>query len=422
MIKFEKNSLILLRYIMDEDVNNDKNKAEEELKLWKLKKMLDFLEHAKGDGTSMISLIIPPGDQISKVSKMLSNEHATASNIKSRVNRQSVQDAITSVLQRLKLFNVVPPNGLVIYCGNTLTEHGIKQQMISFEPPKPINTSLYVCDNRFHVDSLQYLFKDESVFGFIVVDGSGCLYGTVSGNVPRVLQTFTVDLPNKHGRGGQSALRFSRLREEKRQNYIRKVAEGATAMFIENDKCNVEGLILAGSADLKTTLSKSDLFDPRLASKIIKIVDVSYGDLEGFKEAISLSSDLLGNVKLVKEKKLIEEYFDHINRNTGMFCFGIKDTLAALENGAVDKLVVWEDLPDEYIFNANTNIKENVLEYLVENHKKYGATLHLISDKTSEGSQLCKGFGGCVGILRFRMDFTNDYDEVNEDDTYDDFL
>jgi peptide subunit release factor 1 (eRF1) len=32
-----------------------------------------------------------------------------------------------------------------------------------------------------------------------------------------------VDLPKKHGRGGQSALRFARLRLEKRHNYVRKV-------------------------------------------------------------------------------------------------------------------------------------------------------------------------------------------------------
>jgi hypothetical protein len=33
-----------------------------------------------------------------------------------------------------------------------------------------------------------------------------------------------VDLPKKHGRGGQSALRFARLRMEKRHNYVRKVS------------------------------------------------------------------------------------------------------------------------------------------------------------------------------------------------------
>ena len=35
----------------------------------------------------MISLIIPPKDQISRVAKMLADEFGTASNIKSRVNR-----------------------------------------------------------------------------------------------------------------------------------------------------------------------------------------------------------------------------------------------------------------------------------------------------------------------------------------------
>jgi len=71
-----------------------------------------------------------------------------------------------------------------------------------------------------------------------------------------------VDLPKKHGRGGQSALRFARLRMEKRHNYVRKVAEVATQLFITNDKPNIAGLILAGSADFKTELSQSDMFDP----------------------------------------------------------------------------------------------------------------------------------------------------------------
>ena len=64
------------------------------------------------------------------------------------------------------------------------------------------------------------------------------------------------------GRGGQSALRFARLRMEKRHNYVRKVAEVATQMFISQDKVNIAGLILAGSADFKTELSQSDMFDP----------------------------------------------------------------------------------------------------------------------------------------------------------------
>lgn len=63
-------------------------------------------------------------------------------------------------------------------------------------------------------------------------------------------------------------MRFARLRIERRHNYVRKVAETAVHLFIVNEKVNVTGLILAGSADFKSELSQSDLFDPRLATKV----------------------------------------------------------------------------------------------------------------------------------------------------------
>jgi len=120
---------------------NDKN-----IQQWKIKKLIKSLESARGNGTSMISLIIRPGDQIAQVSKMLAEEYGTASNIKSRVNRQSVLGAITSTQQRLKLYNKVPPNGLVVYCGTINTAEGKEKKVnIDFEPFKPINTSLYLC-------------------------------------------------------------------------------------------------------------------------------------------------------------------------------------------------------------------------------------------------------------------------------------
>lgn len=56
-----------------------------------------------------------------------------------------------------------------------------------------------------------------------------------------------------------------------------QVAELATQMFITNDKPNVSGLVLSGSADFKTELSQSDMFDPRLQAVVLGVVDVSYG-------------------------------------------------------------------------------------------------------------------------------------------------
>ncbi|AQZ09635.1 SUP45 (YBR143C) [Zygosaccharomyces parabailii] len=423
--------------------------AEKNIEIWKIKKLIKSLENARGNGTSMISLVIPPKGQIALNQRMLTDEYGTASNIKSRVNRLSVLSAITSTQQKLKLYNKVPPNGLVLYCGDIITDEG-KEKKVTFdiEPYKPINTKLYLCDNKFHTEVLSELLEADDKFGFIVMDGQGCLFGLLSGNTRTVLHKFSVDLPKKHGRGGQSAVRFARLREEKRHNYVRKVAEVAVQNFITDDKINVKGLILAGSADFKTDLAKSELFDQRLASKIIKIVDISYGGENGFNQAIELSAETLANVKFVQEKKLLTEYFEEISQDTGKFCYGIDDTLKALELGAVEFLIVYENLETvRYVFK-NTEGEEvlklaepdqldksqaidkstgqemeiieeqPLIEWLAENYKNFGAHLEFITDKSSEGAQFVSGFGGIGGILRYKVNFEQLADD-SDDEYYD---
>jgi len=429
---------------MSDEKGEDAEKAVEQ---WKIKKLIKTLEEARGNGTSMISLIVPPKDQISRVSKMLGDELGTATNIKSRVNRLSVLGAITSVQQRLKLYNRVPPNGLVIYCGTIMTAEGKdKKVSIDFEPFKPINTSLYLCDNKFHTEALKELLESDEKFGFIIMDGNGSLFGVLAGNNRTVLHKFSVDLPKKHGRGGQSALRFARLRLEKRHNYVRKVAEAATQMYITNDKPNVAGLVLAGSAEFKAKLNTSDLFDPRLAAIVTKIVDVSYGGENGFNQAIELAADALSNVKFIREKKLLANYFTQISRDTGKYCFGVKDTLAALDSGAVEELIVWENLDIQRITLKHPNtgdtsvvhlreeqmkeqkfesegveleIEENMslVEWIANHFKEFGAKLQFVTNRSQEGAQFCKGFGGIGGILRYQLEFA-DFDEPEDEDDF----
>jgi len=439
------------------------NETDKQIEMFKVKKLIKNLQAARGNGTSMISLIIPPGDQISRVNKMLSDEYGTASNIKSRVNRLSVLGAITSTQQRLKLYSKCPKNGLVIYCGTVITEEGKERKVnIDFEPFKAINTSLYLCDNKFHTEDLNELLMDDEAFGFIIMDGNGSLYGTVRGSSREVLHKFSVDLPKKHGRGGQSALRFARLRLEKRHNYVRKVAEMATQLFVpDGQKPCVQGIVLAGSADFKAELMRSDLFDQRLAKIVIRMVDVSYGGLNGFNQAIELSADTLGTVKLMKEKKLLQKYMDEISQDTGKYCFMVDDTFKALELGAVEDLIIWENLDIDRITLRNTSTseetvvhlskeqqsndnffhdnetgvelevvdKEPIVEWFANHYKDYGCNLEFITDRSSEGTQYVKGFGGIGGILRWKVDFVElnnyedaanaNYDESESDDSDD---
>jgi len=226
------------------------------------------------------------------------------------------------------------------------------------------------------------------------------------------------------------------LRIEKRRNYVRKVCELATQHFISDEKPTVTGLVVAGSAELKGQVVASELFDPRLMAVLLRpLVDVSYGGEHGFGLAIDYVSDRLKGLKLVQEKRLLTRFLDEVSRDTGMYCFGIADTARALEMGAMEKIIMWESFgalrltlqnpqsgevrvrfcgPEdvssgEAFLCPDTQVQLDVierstfLEWIVEAHKGFGATLELVTHRSTQGSQFCKGFGGVGGLLRYRV-------------------
>ncbi len=47
-----------------------------------------------------------------------------------------------------------------------------------------------------------------------------------------------------------------------------------------------------------------------------------------------------------------------------------------------------------------------MLEWLANNYKKFGCVLEFVTNRSQEGSQFCRGFGGIGGILRYSVDVT----------------
>lgn len=320
-----------------------------------------------------------------------------------------------------------------------------KKINFDFEPFRPINQFLYDCSSKFKTEPLQSLLADDDKFGFVIVDGNGALYATLQGNSREILQKITVELPKKHRKGGQSSVRFARLREEKRHNYLRKVAELTGANFITNDKPNVTGLILAGNAQFKNELSETEMLDKRLLPLIIAVVDVSYGGENGLNEAITLAGDALTNVKFVAEKKLVSKFFEEIALDTNMIVFGVEDTMKALELGAVETILLFEELEinryviknpikgdtrtlflnaqqqkdTKYFKDRETGAdleviqEDSLAEWLCLNYQNYGASVEFITDKSQEGFQFVKGFGGIGGFLRYKIDIEEHQGDIN---------
>ena len=58
---------------------------------------------------------------------------------------------------------------------------------------------------------------------------------------------------------------------------------------------------------------------------------------------------------------------------------------------------------------------ETFLDYITENYSKYGCDLCIVTDKSIEGNQLIKGFGGIGGILRWKYEMDQYYGSFGAD-------
>ena len=59
-----------------------------------------------------------------------------------------------------------------------------------------------------------------------------------------------------------------------------------------------------------------------------------------------------------------------------------------------------------------------LLEWFAEKYKEFGANLEFVSNRSQEGAQFVKGFGGIGGLLRYKVDFTNLASVDEEEDEF----
>ncbi len=340
------------------------------VKLYKIRKILDELSQKTGRGTELISLYIPTGKQLHEVITNLREEQGTADNIKSDLTRTHVVDSISKVLQRLKLYKKTPERGLVIFSGALPPEGGgpLGSEVVKvyeIDPPKVLKTFLYRCDDHFHVDILKDMLKDENLIGFLAIDAKDTGWGLLHGDKIEVLKETGSGVAGKHRQGGQSAKRFQKLREMELTYYFNRVAEITKEYFI--DIYPIKGLIISGPGPTKEDFINGNYLEYRLKEMVLGTIDASYAGSEGIREAFSKSTELLSDFRMVEEKKMVEELFKHINNNSGLAAYGLKEIINLLKNNVVSQIIITGDINLHRIeikCKRCNNITEEIVERL----------------------------------------------------------
>ncbi|HEY7733559.1 MAG TPA: peptide chain release factor aRF-1 [Nitrososphaera sp.] len=421
-------------------VNANASAKWDSVRRYKLTRMINELASISGHGTELVTVYIPPRRPIFEVISQLRNEAGTASNIKSDLTRSHVQDALSTTMEYLKKYKTTPENGLVVFCGAIPNDRGIGKEKIEIypvDPPKPVQISLYRCDDHFWTDHLKDMLKDDKAIGILAIDTQEAGIGILTGNDSKTIDSLTSGVAGKHRQGGQSARRFERLRDNELNEYYHRVAAHAKAVFI--DQYNVKGIIVGGPGPTKENFLKEEYLDYRLQNSIIATLDTGYSGEEGVREILDKArkEGVLQEFRLMEEKQIIDKFMTEIHSGRGLGIYGIHDVVNAAKNGVADLVVVTDDISfvklefrckvcrtvQEKVVERSDVIatkqsymskqcpscgatdydavEKDIVEYLEELTSMTGSRLEVISGRTEEGAQLAS-LGKIGAILRYK--------------------
>src|SRR3989338_6647433 len=278
------------------NIMNDKQKLQ-------LEEQIEELEAVRGRHTELVTVLIPAEFNIHSVTKQLEAERSTADNIKSKATRSAVTDSIDMIIRTLKGTKQTPPNGLALYAGNVSEKEGVSDiKLWAIEPPKPLRVRMYRCDQVFVTEPLREMLQTDEVYGLVAIDRQEATIGLLEGKQIKVLRKLTSGVPSKVRAGGQSSQRFARITEGLAKEFFRRVAEHMKE-FLE------EGMLVT-----------------KLKEKVIAVKDIGYVDEHGLRLLVEASKDDIAEQEIIKEKKIIEEFFTVLGKYPEKAAYGFEQT------------------------------------------------------------------------------------------------
>jgi peptide chain release factor subunit 1 len=359
---------------------------------FELNKTVKELEKYRGRHTELVSVYIPSGYEMVKIINHLSQEAGTASNIKSTSTRQNVEDALERMIQHLRLFKMTPPRGLAVFSGNVSEKEGGSDVRVwSIEPPVKLNIRLYRCDKTFVLEPLRDMMDVKEIYGLVIMDNRESDVAYLKGKTIIPISKETSNVPGKTKAGGQSALRYDHLREGAIKDFYQRIAEQIKKAFFQVE--GLKGIIVGGPGPAKYNLIENHNYViTELKNKIIGFKDISYTGSYGMQELVEKSEDILANEAVTQEKQIMNKFFGLLNKDPDHVSYGEGHVRDCLERGAVDTLLISEELEDAKI------------EEYEKLGEQFSTKVEIISVETMEGKQL-RDIGKFAAILRYKLNY-----------------
>jgi peptide subunit release factor 1 (eRF1) len=220
------------------------------------------------------------------------------------------------------------------------------------------------------------MYCDETNYGIVLISGNGFMFYKLVKSGSHVdtncIYNSTVKLQKRQKKGGQSAPRIERLREEKEHIYIKKVSEKMidTFMIDNKTKLNVDCIIVGGPAQMKQKVIDLPENKKMLGHSIKKVVDTAEINNTTVWNVYEKCIDIITNNEENDAIILIQDIKNMMNLADNRLIYGINDVINNLQSCSIQKLLISSNIDSEIkknIFLLNTYgciiIETNPLNY-----------------------------------------------------------
>lgn len=187
-----------------------------------------------------------------------------------------------------------------------------------------------------------------------------------------------------------SAARFERITESLAKEFFKRVAESMKEIFFEMPK--LKGLLIGGPIPTKEEFLEYGELVTTLKNKVIAVKDIGYTDEHGLKLLVEASEEDIIQQEMLKERKIIQNFFETLGKKREKTAYGYEKTKHALERGAVELLLL------------SKKFEKPQMQELEKLADESGAEVILISTENQEGEQFFNLTKGCGAILRFQIE------------------
>lgn len=260
--------------------------------------------------------------------------------------------------------------------------------------------ALVVWDSSPFLLPLARLLKNYEDYGLLLIDSQEYRLFLVRSSVAVEKGKRSIDLMNKHKKGGWSQMRFNRLRRGAIKSFLTQAVEDLNSLDIQE----IKGLVVAGPGEAKGQLV--EMLPPSWRSKVLGVLDVPMQTPSG--DLVKLGNEL-SNSERSEEKELAERLKEAVLKGQPA-AYGLAEVGKALRQGRVNHLLLSNSfaLPQmickkchfhgegETCPTCGGQMQALSLEELYQQAERTGAEVVLVEDDA-----FLESIGGIGAMLRY---------------------